>query len=551
MMKRGKSMKRKCLAVGIILLFIGTAVIPSSGQPIEKLTSPASRGNWLYVGGSGPGNYTSIQDAIDNASNGDTIIVYYGIYDSIIINKGLTVIGINSTEGNRPYIHGNGHVPVIIQASGCTFNNFYWDYEGYGIVINSNNNTVLNCFWEYVGTGIQINSGDGNSIINNELNYGGIGIAGQGNHTLFYHNNFTGQSEHSVDYGGYNNCYIENIVGDFYVGDCFNSSFIGNTLKDFQLFRSKNDTFVNNTFTGNGLMLYGDLDQLNSHIVKGNTIHGRPIYYYANTINPVVPEDAAQVILVNCSHCILSGLKTPSSGSLSLLYCNNNTVRNNSIQTGSYGIYLYKSNNNSITNNDILGGNGGVYIDYGMNNAISSNSLSGFNIGLEFKYTVSDNISFNSISFCHWGIDLEHAENIIVFKNKISMSRQYGIFVFNSLNVPLIKNKISGSYIGINAVGASSLNCTNNLIMLNFIGIYLELCSHALVKKNNFLLNGWSATFIGIDNKWVGNFWGIRRFPVFFKIIFGQYKEPYGFYLPMPWIKIDWHPAFLPNYLGG
>ena len=68
-------MKRKWLAVGIILLFIGTAIIPSSGQNIEK-SSSASRGNWLYVGGSGPGNYTKIQDAIDNASDGDTLFVY-------------------------------------------------------------------------------------------------------------------------------------------------------------------------------------------------------------------------------------------------------------------------------------------------------------------------------------------------------------------------------------------------------------------------------------------------------------------------------------------
>ncbi len=35
-----------------------------------------SSGTWLYVGGGGPGNYTKIQDALDNASNGDTVFVY-------------------------------------------------------------------------------------------------------------------------------------------------------------------------------------------------------------------------------------------------------------------------------------------------------------------------------------------------------------------------------------------------------------------------------------------------------------------------------------------
>jgi hypothetical protein len=34
-------------------------------------------GKTLYVGGSGPGNYTKIQDAIDNSNIGDTILVEY------------------------------------------------------------------------------------------------------------------------------------------------------------------------------------------------------------------------------------------------------------------------------------------------------------------------------------------------------------------------------------------------------------------------------------------------------------------------------------------
>jgi len=66
----------KGLAVGIILLFIGTCIIPTSAQDIEKPSLPTSSGNWLYVGGSGPGNYSKIQDAIDNATDGDVVFVY-------------------------------------------------------------------------------------------------------------------------------------------------------------------------------------------------------------------------------------------------------------------------------------------------------------------------------------------------------------------------------------------------------------------------------------------------------------------------------------------
>ena len=55
-----------------------------------------SRGDILYVGGSGPGNYSSIQEAVNAAENGDTIFVYSGTYfEHIFINKTITLNGEN------------------------------------------------------------------------------------------------------------------------------------------------------------------------------------------------------------------------------------------------------------------------------------------------------------------------------------------------------------------------------------------------------------------------------------------------------------------------
>ena len=53
---------------------------------IEQSSMYTRNGKTLYVGGSGPGNYTKIQDAINNAIDGDTIYVYSGTYNGNIFD---------------------------------------------------------------------------------------------------------------------------------------------------------------------------------------------------------------------------------------------------------------------------------------------------------------------------------------------------------------------------------------------------------------------------------------------------------------------------------
>jgi parallel beta-helix repeat protein len=140
---------KKCLAVGIILLFIGTAIIPSNGQKIEKSSLPASRGHWLYVGGSGPGNYTRIQDAIDNASDGDTIFVFSGIYnETIVVNMSISLLG---EKKETTIITNDGTTDII------TLNTDYCSLRGFTI-LNEKSDTHAN--------GLTVNS-DGNLISDN------------------------------------------------------------------------------------------------------------------------------------------------------------------------------------------------------------------------------------------------------------------------------------------------------------------------------------------------------------------------------------------------
>jgi len=92
---------RNGLIAIIILLFMLANAIPLTAFNIHIKYSFISTytGKTLYVGGNGSGNYSKIQDAIDNASNGDTIFIYNDsspYYENIVVDKSLYLIGENS-----------------------------------------------------------------------------------------------------------------------------------------------------------------------------------------------------------------------------------------------------------------------------------------------------------------------------------------------------------------------------------------------------------------------------------------------------------------------
>jgi parallel beta-helix repeat protein len=174
-------MIRKWLAVGIILLFVGTGIFPVMAHNTEK-TLPISRGNWLYVGGSGPGNYTRIQDAVDNASDGDTVFVYQGVYteDQITIYKKVHLIG---EDRNNTIIDGLGRYDGIHAGKGAsirsfTIQRFSDNYYSAGIYIDANNISISNNIIKSCTRGICFTSKNcidieiSNNIISNNIDYG-------------------------------------------------------------------------------------------------------------------------------------------------------------------------------------------------------------------------------------------------------------------------------------------------------------------------------------------------------------------------------------------
>lgn len=91
-----KGLIAKGMMLGIIALFVGASV--GSAFTTNSTGQPQPLSTILYVGGDGPGNYTTIQEAINNASSGDTIFVYNGTYNENLDTKlkKISLIGENS-----------------------------------------------------------------------------------------------------------------------------------------------------------------------------------------------------------------------------------------------------------------------------------------------------------------------------------------------------------------------------------------------------------------------------------------------------------------------
>jgi nitrous oxidase accessory protein NosD len=101
---------------------------------VKSNSNSALGGDILYVGGSGANNYTKIQDAIDNASDGDTVYVYNGIYSEYFPNVSSnyhtcvdikTSITLQGEDKEHTIINGSGKYDVItIHASDVIISGF-------------------------------------------------------------------------------------------------------------------------------------------------------------------------------------------------------------------------------------------------------------------------------------------------------------------------------------------------------------------------------------------------------------------------------------------
>ena len=267
----------------------------------------------IYVGGSGVGNYSKIQDAINNASDGNIIYVFSGYYpENIVIDKKIKLIGENKYDTTLDGCRKNDTLTIVsegVKISGFTVKNSSYEKSKW---------------WK---AGIRVVKSDV-TISNNIIMDNMLGVYCK--QTL----NLT-------------------IIDNVFHGD-------GIVFYPYDNYDSTRPILEKKYFI---------------HNIKNNTVNGKSLLYYVDINDYEIPADIGQliavgcndirirntsfintdfmVILVDCSNCLIeNSYFSENDGELSLLGCNDNVIRNNTISNNFHGLLLdYKSTGNLVINN--------------------------------------------------------------------------------------------------------------------------------------------------------------------------------------------------------
>lgn len=346
------------------------------------------------VGGYGSYEYPfrQIQEAIDAANNGDTIIVYEGTYyEQPIIHKSVKLKG---EDKNNTIIDANEkphHVIIStahnVELSGFTVRNSSLEGASGGICIYSNNNTIKDNIFTDNGFG-----------------------------TGMYPN-------------GENNKFIDNIIEDNrYVGIFIDEPNSKNTLIENNIIRNNsmyglglvNASVIvrDNIFINNGINIFSEGISF-LPIVLNNSVNNKELFFIKDANNIEIPNEIGQIIFMNCSDIIINnknidftdiGISLIDSSNITIkncvfqqnkmsIYCKRSeyiTIDNCLIENNSWsGIYLQTSDNNNITYNTINSNDDGIIIYNSNESNITDNYITNNQVGIFICSESYNNISSN------------------------------------------------------------------------------------------------------------------------------------------------------------
>ncbi len=546
---------------GLIAIWLGLIIILSSVVIVIEIAPRVEAPRIIYVDdvpGGGPSNplenYTSIQDGINAASDGDTVYVYSGFYNELItVNKTINLTGENR---DNTIIDGWGEGDIVrvtadwVNISG--FRLFHSTSMGSYrcLVITSENNTVTDNIIAHGFKGIHLISSSNNYIGNNYIitNLEGIFLISSSNNNIVNNtidDNFNGITIQSSS----NNAITNN--------NLTRNGELGTDGVGIELFSSFNITITNNNLYNDGIFIQGSqLSHYNSHNIPfNNFVNGKPLYYHKDRTNLNIDSiPVGQLILVNCTNVEVRDIHINETDfGMEVVYCSdiliadsnissnsrsgiwfewssnstitgndlnsnacestyedialtrssNNTIMDNTLSSSPCGIYVELSSNNIISNNVVsMTTIWCIIIDESSNNIVKYNHVFNNKVGITLIETATNNtVTGNDVTNNEFGVFVVlSASKTTITNNKILSNKNDGILIWESSDNNVLGNNISGNDYGLR-IGLSSNNkIKGNIVSNNNYGIYLESASDNNITKNDILNNFYGLNLTSSSN---------------------------------------------------
>ncbi len=517
-------MTKNLVAIHVVFFLLASALTPTAGIYSAQSEAPdpdsvrvqlTGDAATLHVGGSGPGNYSSIQAAVDDARDGDTVFVYDDsspYYESVFIDTSIHLLG---ERKNTTVIDGRKNTTVLritadrARVSNCTIQHGGGlDDVGAGIHLAGDENTVSGTVIKDNLAGLVLTHASHNVVTRNVI--AGNGWRGiqflHSHHNAITGNHFHNNWEHAVEL--HIDSHRNTISCNRFTRDrpeYHNTLQIGSDEG-----RAAHTVIANNTFVGGGLTV----ESGNNNTVRDNLVNGRPLVYMENTAGARI-DNAGQVILVNCTDITVENLHLSRLHvAVELVGSRRCCIRNNTVSGCMHGIALERSDDTVLSDNELVDDTVAIYLWFSQRNSVINNRLRHNNNGMRLFYRASGNvISGNEL------VDQVDAVTLT------------SICTGNLVRC----NTIAGSAAGL-TVTASPLNRVihNTIRGSHDWGLCLAMSHGTVVCSNIFIENALHATF------------GSSRFTLCLR----NYWDDWHMLLPRPiegkYTAYDWCPRLLP-----
>ncbi|MCJ2564191.1 MAG: right-handed parallel beta-helix repeat-containing protein [Candidatus Thermoplasmatota archaeon] len=382
-------MRIRSMLVGILLLLgVLTATLVVLPDNVKAVTR--------YVGGGGPGNYSTIQLAVNAANPGDTIHVYGGTYvENVVVSKALSLVGEDKqttiidggfsdsvvtvtsnwvnisgfTVMNSGPLVGNAGVSLD-SVHYCTVTDIIATDNDEGIFLySSGENTIslVEARSNFVA-GVLLIFSSTNIIETNDLHSNfndGIVLDRSSSNTVRW-NNIWDNDDGIILSSDFDDRITSNVIWNNYWGirltDSENAIITDNnisssTRQGIRIQDSTTATLTGNMMNRSGIHIEGDAVTFwNTHTIDDtNTVNGKPVHYRKDAAGGTVPSGAGQVILANCIDVVVEDQDIDNGTTGILLgFSSTNTIAGNTLSYNKNGLYLTSSSGNEIYHNSFI-----------------------------------------------------------------------------------------------------------------------------------------------------------------------------------------------------